>query len=161
MGSWEQTVHERSEWRGLINKGVVLNEKKRICEAETKRRQREANTNGPPADTMTLICSTSNRQIRARIGLVSHQRTHQQTRTISRNNDVLSHSSERRTTKFALHLLSQVFMSNMLVMNSCSLSQIIRFIYVIFKASPALYSEDDIFHIYTTLAPSLSLVNKV
>ena len=28
--------------------------------------------NGPPADTMTLTCSTCNRQFRARIGLVSH-----------------------------------------------------------------------------------------
>ena len=37
-----------------------------------------ANTNGPPADSMTLTCSTCNRQFRARIGLVSHQRTHQE-----------------------------------------------------------------------------------
>ena len=29
IGSWEQTVQERSKWRGLINKGVALYEKKR------------------------------------------------------------------------------------------------------------------------------------
>ena len=71
--------------------GAALHEKKRICEAERKRRERKANTNGPPADSMTLTCSTCNRQFRARIGPVSHQRTHQHTRTYSRNNDGLSH----------------------------------------------------------------------
>ena len=28
MGSWEQTAQERSKWRGLINKGAALFEKK-------------------------------------------------------------------------------------------------------------------------------------
>ena len=36
-GSWEQTAQERSKWRGLINKGEALYEKKRIC--ERKRRE--------------------------------------------------------------------------------------------------------------------------
>ena len=49
IGSWEQTAQERSKWRGLINKGAVLYEKKRICEVERKRRERKADTNGPPA----------------------------------------------------------------------------------------------------------------
>ena len=75
IGSWEQTAQERSKWRGLINKG----EKKRICEAKRKRRERKANTNRPLADSVTLTCSTFNRQFRARIGLDSHQRTHQHT----------------------------------------------------------------------------------
>ena len=48
-------------------------------------------SDGPPADSMTLACSTCNRQFGARIGLVSHQRTHQLTRTYLRNNDGLSH----------------------------------------------------------------------
>ena len=91
IGSWEQTAQERSKRRGFINKGAALCEKKRICEAERKRRERRANTNGPPAVSMTLTCSTCNRQFRVRIGLVSHQRTHQNTRTYSRNNDGLSH----------------------------------------------------------------------
>ena len=29
MGSWEQTVQERSKWRGLINKGAALFGEKR------------------------------------------------------------------------------------------------------------------------------------
>ena len=45
-----------------------------------QRKERKANTNGPPADTMTLSCCTSNRQFRATISLVSHQITHQHTR---------------------------------------------------------------------------------
>ena len=56
IGSWEQTALERSKWRGLINKGAALYEEKRTCEAERKRRERKANTNGPQADSMTLIC---------------------------------------------------------------------------------------------------------
>ena len=90
MGSWEQTAQERSKWRGLINKGAALCEKKRICEAERKRRERKTSTNGPSADSVTLTC---NRQFRDRIGLVSHQRTHHHTRTYSKNNNGLPHFS--------------------------------------------------------------------
>ena len=43
---------------------------KRICEAGRKRQDQWT-----PADSMTMTCSTSNRQLRARIGLVSHERT--------------------------------------------------------------------------------------
>ena len=56
------------KWRELINKGVALYEEKRICEAERKHRERKVKT-------MTLTCSTCNRQFRARISLLSHQRT--------------------------------------------------------------------------------------
>ena len=42
MGSLEQTAQERSKWRGLINKGAALYEKKsRICEAERKHGERK------------------------------------------------------------------------------------------------------------------------
>ena len=53
--------------------------KKRICEAERKRRERKANTDGSPAESMTMTWSTYNRKFRASIGLVRHQRTHQHT----------------------------------------------------------------------------------
>ena len=76
MGLWEQAAQERSKWRGVINKGVAFYEGKIICEAERKCRESKSRTNGPPADTMTLTCSTCNRQFTARTGLVSHQRTH-------------------------------------------------------------------------------------
>ena len=58
MGPWESTAQERSKWRGLINKKAALYEKKRICETERKRRERNANTNGPPADSMILTLFT-------------------------------------------------------------------------------------------------------
>ena len=67
IGSWEQTAQERSKWRGLINKGAALCKKKRIYEAERKRRGCNANTNGLTADPMTLTCSTCHRQSRARM----------------------------------------------------------------------------------------------
>ena len=71
--------------------------KMRICEAERKRKERNANTNGPPADSMTLTCSTCNRQFRARIGLVSHQKL---TNTYEPSQEILMVFliSERRTT---------------------------------------------------------------
>ena len=37
--SWEQSTQERSKWRGLINKGAALYERKRIWEAEIKHRE--------------------------------------------------------------------------------------------------------------------------
>ena len=44
--------------QSLIKKGAALYEEgKRICEAE---RKRKAKTDGPPADSMTLACSTCN-----------------------------------------------------------------------------------------------------
>ena len=78
IASWEQIAQERSKWRGLINKGAALCEKKIICKAE-KSAENAKPIPTPLADSVTLTCSTCNRQFRARIGLVSHQRTHQHT----------------------------------------------------------------------------------
>ena len=64
-GTWEMTAQARSKWRDLINKRAALYEGKIICEAEGKRSERKARTNGPLADSMTLTCSTCNRQFRA------------------------------------------------------------------------------------------------
>ena len=71
MGSWEQIAQERSKWRGLINEEAAFYEKK--SEAERKRRESKAKTNRSSAGSMTLTWSTCNRQLRAKIGLVSHQ----------------------------------------------------------------------------------------
>ena len=104
MGSWKQTAQERSTWRGLVNKGAALYEKRasvKLKESTENERQDQLAT----TDFMTLTCSTYNRQFRARICIISHQRT---TQTYSRN--ILSlfflipYSlffiiSERRTTR--------------------------------------------------------------
>ena len=77
--SWEQVAQELLKWRCLINKGAAHYEEKRVFEAERKHRKCKAKTNGPPSYSLTLTCSTRNRQFGARIGLVNHQRIHQHT----------------------------------------------------------------------------------
>ena len=76
-------------------------------EAERKRRERKAKTNGPPADSMTLTCSTCNLQLRARIGLVSHQRTHLHTNLIHEIMTVFLISERRTTITVLVGLASQ------------------------------------------------------
>ena len=80
--SWER-LH-KSDQNGDVSstKEPLSKKKKRTCEAERKCRECNPKTNGPPAGSITLTCSTCNRQVRARIGLVGHQRTHQHTRTL-------------------------------------------------------------------------------
>ena len=69
----------RSDQSGEVSSTKEQLSMKKIFEAERMRRERKANTNWPSADSMALTCTTCNRQFRARIGLVSHQRTHQHT----------------------------------------------------------------------------------
>ena len=67
-------------WSDQSGEGAALYDEKGICEAAGKRGERKAKTDGPRVDSMTLTCSTFNRQFRARIGgLVSHQRTYRHT----------------------------------------------------------------------------------
>ena len=100
-------LHRSDQWRGLINKGATLYEGKRIGEAERKRRERKAKTNGPPADSVTLTCSTCNLQFRARIGLVSHQRTHLHMNLIHEIMTVFLISERRTTITVLVGLASQ------------------------------------------------------
>ena len=55
--------------------------KKRICEAERKRKERKARAKEPSSVSAQseFTCSICNRQFRAKIGLYSHQRTHKHT----------------------------------------------------------------------------------
>ena len=75
--SWEQIVQDRAKWRGLIRRGASEYEAKRISEAEQKRAQRKARAKAPPTELSCsdLCCPI---QFRARIGLISHLRTHKQ-----------------------------------------------------------------------------------
>ena len=68
----------RTKWRGLIRRGAGEYETKRIREAEQKRAQRKARSKASPTELSSsdLSCSTCNRQFRAKIGLISHFRTH-------------------------------------------------------------------------------------
>ena len=76
--SWEQITQDRTNWRGLIRRGAGENEAKRISEAEQKRTQRKARAKASPTELSSsdLSCSICNRQFRAKIGLISHLRTH-------------------------------------------------------------------------------------
>ena len=62
-----------------------------VKKRESVKLKESAENARPTADSMTLTCSTYNRQFRARIGLASHQRTHQHTRTYSIHNAGLSY----------------------------------------------------------------------
>ena len=78
--SWEQIPQDRAKWRGLIRRGAREYEAKRISEAEQKRAQRKARAKASLTELSCsdLCCSICNRQFRARIGLISHLRTHKQ-----------------------------------------------------------------------------------
>ena len=76
--SWEQIAQDRTRWRGLIRRGAGEYEAKGISEAEQKRAQRKARAKASPTELSSsdLSCSICNRQFRAKIGLISHLRTH-------------------------------------------------------------------------------------
>ena len=79
--SWEQAAQDQTKWRCLIDKGASQFEAKRICEAERKRKERKARAKGPSSHSAQseFTCSICNQQLRAKIGLYSHQRTHKHT----------------------------------------------------------------------------------
>ena len=103
--SWEQIAQDRTKWRGLIRRGAGEYEAKRISEAEQKRAQRKARAKTSPTELSSskkgtrechnhkpqpfpdpkrkrklllsnFSCSICTRQSRAKIGLISHLRTH-------------------------------------------------------------------------------------
>ena len=76
--SWEQIAQDRTKWRGLIRRGAGEYEAKRISEAKQKRAQRKARAKLSPTELSSsdLSCSICNRQFRAKIGPISHLRTH-------------------------------------------------------------------------------------
>ena len=76
--SWEQIAQDHTKWRGLIKRGAGEYEAKRISEAEQKRAERKARAKASPPELSSsdLSCSICNRQFRAKIGLISHLRTH-------------------------------------------------------------------------------------
>ena len=78
--SWEQIAQDRAKWQGLTRRGASEYGANRISEAEQKRAQRKTIATASPTELSCsdLCCSIFNRQFRARIGLISHLRTHKQ-----------------------------------------------------------------------------------
>ena len=76
--SWKKIAQDRIKWQGLIRRVVGECEAKRISESKQKRAQRKARAKASQTELSAsyLSCSICNRQFRAKIGLVSHLRTH-------------------------------------------------------------------------------------
>ena len=75
--SWEYLASDRPCWRNLINKGAITAEVHRTLQAEQKRAARKAKASSTASTTPTIYCSTCGRGFAARIGLISHLRSHQ------------------------------------------------------------------------------------
>ena len=76
--NWEELAQDRSVWRALVHSGVTSYEEKRVEEQVQKRQQRKsrASTTSQPGSPPALTCPHCRRLFRARIGLISHLRTH-------------------------------------------------------------------------------------
>ena len=84
--TWEQAAQDcakRHSLNSLNREGTDDYEAKRVCKAEQKRKERQARAKGSSSATSSseLTCSICNRQL-TKVGLSSHQRTHQRTWTV-------------------------------------------------------------------------------
>ena len=74
--TWENAASDRPAWRSMIHKGALHSEVQRSNAAKEKRRARKARAENSINTPPTLWCQTCGRGFHARIGLISHQRTH-------------------------------------------------------------------------------------
>ena len=76
--SWETTVQNRAAWRGVINKGAAAYDSRRLDAAKSKRATRKSRASSAPEthDPTALPCPHCPRTFKAKIGLISHLRTH-------------------------------------------------------------------------------------
>ena len=76
---WEALAQNRPAWREAVTKGAKKYEQQRLHAAKTKRAARKARADcnpTPPAAAASWPCPHCKRDFRARIGLISHLRTH-------------------------------------------------------------------------------------
>ena len=76
VDTWEDVAQDRMSWRHSIFEGCQVAEKRRIAEAQRKREQRKTRPTKPTTADTAHVCPTCSRTFRARIGLISHTRTH-------------------------------------------------------------------------------------
>jgi len=74
--TWENAAMDRSKWRSGLSIGATAAEKRRMAEAEEKRCKRKDFTTSNPPNTPLHMCPICKRLFQARIGLISHRRTH-------------------------------------------------------------------------------------
>ena len=79
--SLESLASDRPRWRHLITKGANTAEERRSLQAEQKRAARKARATSTNSTTPTHFCPTCGRGFLARIGLISHLRTHRSSST--------------------------------------------------------------------------------
>ena len=84
--NWELQAQQRDSWRSTITSSALSYEAKRILQAESKRQERKsriANANTTSTTTANsssgVTCLVCHRSFRAKIGLISHMRTHNST----------------------------------------------------------------------------------
>ena len=77
IDSWESLAQDRPRWRSQIYSGAKTAEVERTTVAEKRRALRKARAASTSSATSTHSCPTCGRDFRARIGLISHLRTHQ------------------------------------------------------------------------------------
>ena len=75
---WEKTAQNRAAWRGVINKGAAAYDSRRLETAKSKRATRKSRASSAPEthDSTALLCPHCPRTFKAKIGLISHLRTH-------------------------------------------------------------------------------------
>ena len=82
--TWELQDQQRDSWRSTITNSALSYEAKRILQAESKRQERKsrianANTTTTANSSSGVTCLVCHRSFRAKIGLISHMRTHNST----------------------------------------------------------------------------------
>ena len=79
--SWESDAQDRLQWRSHITSGARRAELTRTSAAQEKRAARKARAASTSLPAPTLECPECHRYFRARIGLISHLRTHRSSET--------------------------------------------------------------------------------
>ena len=74
--TWEAAARDRNSWRASLRKGAVICEATRTARAVKKRQDRKTTAGIPPPETASILCPHCQRTFRAKIGLISHLRTH-------------------------------------------------------------------------------------
>jgi hypothetical protein len=77
--TWEQRAQNRPEWRSLVRQGVSRYEEQRTKnkqQSRLKRKERLRQQSSASAPTPSIPCPHCNRLFHAKIGLISHLRTH-------------------------------------------------------------------------------------
>ena len=76
--TWEESTEDRPAWRSLVKSGVSTFEERRIRDKDKKRQRRKGteNSSSQPGSAPQIPCLHCNRLFRAKIGLISHLRTH-------------------------------------------------------------------------------------